>query len=294
MSSEEIKEIYDIINEKQYSSYNKKMNQNFHSICLKKLKENISKKKSKIFDLFNLPKNEESFENKFNFYNINLKKINTILKDLSSIDKFPNLKKNQPYYDYKKNQKVKLKINKLVKKSKKNINMIPISLSQITFSPGRYDPNFNAIYKKPFYPFFGKSYNFDSNKKVNDIGKKIIVLKKSISNQSFNKLNTFSDSRNSRNFSLSKTKLFLKKKYNTISDSLNNNNKINQIKNNKLFSNIFCSESSFHFKNNRSFSNNNNTFYKSENNFYKIKYKKDIISNQKFSLMNNNKKIERK
>ena len=294
MNNDEIKEIYDIINEKQYSSINKKINKNFQKFYLKKIKDNIHQKKPNLFDLFNVPKEKKNFENKFNYYNINLKKINTILKDLSSVEKFPNLKTNEPYYDYKKKKKVKLKVNKLVKRNTKKLNVIPISLSQITFSPGRYEVNYNSIYKKPFFPFFGKSNNFESKNSNYNIKKKIIVSKKSFSNQSFHKFKSISDSRNSKNISLYKNKFSFKKKFNTISDNINNNYKINKSRSNKLFSKTIYSENSFNFKNNKSLSEKNNKFDKSDNSFSKINNKSDTIFNKKFScLVNYNKMIGR-
>ena len=38
MNNDEIKEIFDIVNEKQYSSINKKINKNFQKFYLKKIK----------------------------------------------------------------------------------------------------------------------------------------------------------------------------------------------------------------------------------------------------------------
>ena len=44
MNNDEIKEIFDIVNEKQYSSINKKINKNFQKFYLKKIKDNINQK----------------------------------------------------------------------------------------------------------------------------------------------------------------------------------------------------------------------------------------------------------
>ena len=46
--------------------------------------------------------------------------------------------------------------NKNIKKKKKIVKL-PLNINQITADPGRYNPNYNSIYKKPFFPFFRKS-----------------------------------------------------------------------------------------------------------------------------------------
>ena len=272
---------------KQYSSINKRINSYFKNKSLIKLKENMHKK-IKIYDFYGLSNKENNFKKIFDYYNINIKKINDVIEDLSKKENLPCIKKNrilsEKNFKKLKKKKINLKEDEIIKKKS---NEIPMTLSQLTSDPGRYNPNYNCIYKKPFYPFFRKSSSsfFEQFKSDKNIMKKKI-FKSSSTKRKFKSITI----KTSRKFSFVKNSKFSSK--NRTTDSFFNNdiklNKYNNSESNKLYEkNIFSNHS-----NNNSKRNKKNFFgYETDINFNKressqfINLKKSGFSTVNFRKM---------
>ena len=268
-----------IINElkpinKQYSSISRRINSFFKNQNINKLKENINKK-IKIYDLYGIHKEKKYETNEFPYHYIDLNKIDLMIKNLSEMNKL-NYIKNKDLEENNKNEEKEK--NKNIKKKKKIVKL-PLNINQITADPGRYNPNYNSIYKKPFFPFFRKSNVsfFDQFKK------KKIKQKINLNKTTFSPLNYY---RNKKQFHLNSipnkfNKNNINKHFNKSMDDFKNNE--SQIKNS--------------ISNNNSSNNiNKKDFFQTEKVFLKKKREKKIVLKKRksLSLINYSKMIGRK
>ena len=167
----------------QYSSFNKKYNVFFQTTNIDKLKRNMNRKKS-TFDSFSLLNNENTVFKTPQNNHINYKKLYLMNNDLTQVNNsFMKKSNNEIEMINHKMDKIKKKNNKEIKKHKSKSFSIDQIRNQIIGDPGRYNPNYNSIYKKPYYPFFRKSaISYYDQFKINKNNKKKKIKIKSLSN----------------------------------------------------------------------------------------------------------------
>ncbi len=269
----------------QYSVFNKRYNSFFKIKNLDKLKRNIDRKK-KTFDFFSLSNNENTeFKTPQNNY-INYKKLIPLNHDLTEINNsFLKKFNNEIEMVKQKMDKIEKKNNNEMKKKKSKSFSIDQLRNQIIGDPGRYNPNYNSIYKKPYYPFFRKStISYFDQFKINKKNKKKKIKIKSLSN--------------SLEIVKKNTKYYVSKHLNKSMDDLhdceiNIKNKYDKekIKSTK----VFFEKMNSHLKKKKNlFLYNNKTDL--ENSFNKIINRNSINSKKKnsSSIINFNKMKERK
>ena len=172
----------------QYSSFNKRYNFYFKINNLDKLKRNIKRKK-KLFDFFSLSNNGNiEFKTPLNFNNKKFVMGNHDIRENNN--SFLKKYNNETEMINNKMDKIKKKNNENIKKEKSKSFSIDQLRNQIIGDPGRYNPNYNSIYKKPYYPFFRKSTisYFDQfiinkkkkKKKIKSLSNSIEIVKKNI------------------------------------------------------------------------------------------------------------------
>ncbi len=200
----------------QYSKTGKVFNRYFKTRSLEKIKENLKKK---------IYVNEFSNDHKIDYYShhydLNLNNIDKYIKEYSSqtrnYDKMLKIKKFKLENKMKDEEKFddnKIKNHKELFKNFSNKSLIQLKNKniqhflehdKITFDPGRYNPNYNSIYKKSFCAFISKIKEQENkkDKSKNKEKENKIKVKKNLSKKNIDNNNVTLNS--NKNYSHEKT-----------------------------------------------------------------------------------------
>ena len=223
-----------------YSKTGKVYNKFFKSRSLEKIKENFKKK---------LNVNEFSIDHKTDYYSyhydLNLNNIEKFIKEYTcktknynKLIKIKKLKFENQLKEEDKIDDIKIKKHKELFKSYTNEKLIKlknnnienfIGLDKITFDPGRYNPNYNSIYKKSFCAFISKIKEQEnkkdkSNKKEKQNKIRLKKLSKKIIDNHNRTLNSNKNNSNEKTINknlLSRNLLYNEKKKDISENDLN-------------------------------------------------------------------------